>query len=192
MPERNRLKERQTMKKKAIKWIIALAIAAVVIFLGWKTVTDWSFSLLMSHFTPSDEELSAQVEQAMENGVLPTPEPSADPASEPTQQPEDAAPTQEPAGNGQSKPSQPITMDYALKNMGKIQSKMSSGDKSAIMSIVISRLTADDKRQIAEMMKDGISGSDMSAGMAIARQRLTGSDISQILSIVQKYAGENE
>ena len=173
MPERNRLKERQTMKKKAIKWIIALAIAAAVIFLGWKTVTDWSFSLLMSHFTPSDEELSAQVEQAMENGVLPTPEPSADPASEPTQQPEDANPTQE-------------------KNMGKIQSKMSSGDKSAIMSIVISRLTADDKRQIAEMMKDGISGSDMSAGMAIARQRLTGSDISQILSIVQKYAGENE
>ena len=186
MPERNRLKERQTMKKKAIKWIIALAIAAAVIFRGW------SFSLLMSHFTPSDEELSAQVEQAMENGVLPTPEPSADPASEPTQQPEDANPTQEPAGNGQSKPSQPITMDYALKNMGKIQSKMSSGDKSAIMSIVISRLTADDKRQIAEMMKDGISGSDMSAGMAIARQRLTGSDISQILSIVQKYAGENE
>ena len=173
--------------QKPLDNIYLAATSAMSLFSSLDALDDIKFSSLQASGWYVDA-----AKQAMENGVLPTPDPSADPASEPTQQPEDAAPTQEPAGNGQSNPSQPITMDYALKNMGKIQSKMSSGDKSAIMSIVISRLTADDKRQIAEMMKDGISGSDMSAGMAIARQRLTGSDISQILSIVQKYAGENE
>lgn len=153
-------------------------IVAVILFLGWKTVTDWSFTLILSHIVPNEEELTAQVEQAMENGVLP--EPSGEPAQ--GTEPNDEEGTDTP------KPS--VTVDDALKNMGEIQSKMSSADKSAIMSIIISRLTAEDKRQIVEMMKDGISESDMSAGIALTRQRLTGSDISQILSIVQKYAGE--